>query len=194
MDKIINLVGASGTGKTEIAKLLYAKGYNVIMSYTNRKPRFNGEWGHIFVKYIPKKWEKIIEGNLEIEKMIIDKTDMIACQEKYGNYYWATKDQYKNKGTSIYVVCPHGANEVKQNVKDADVVTIFLVCDEEERIKRIIKRDRSTKNGNMKYFEAEERAEKDTDYFKICKCDYVIDTNRYFMEVINLIESIIKEV
>lgn len=49
MDKLILLVGPSGSGKTTIAKELEKEGYNIIHSYTTRKPREPNEWGHTFV-------------------------------------------------------------------------------------------------------------------------------------------------
>ena len=49
MDKIVCLVGPSGSGKTTIAKELEMMDYNIIHSYTTRKPREPNEWGHTFV-------------------------------------------------------------------------------------------------------------------------------------------------
>ena len=43
-------VGKSASGKTTIANLLEEKYlFNQVQSYTTRKPRYEGETGHIFV-------------------------------------------------------------------------------------------------------------------------------------------------
>ena len=43
-------VGRSASGKTTIADMLAKEhGYKQVESYTTRKPRFDGERGHIFV-------------------------------------------------------------------------------------------------------------------------------------------------
>ena len=51
MDKPLFLfVGRSASGKTTIANMLAEKyGYSQVESYTTRKPRFDGEPGHIFI-------------------------------------------------------------------------------------------------------------------------------------------------
>ncbi len=86
-----------------------------------------------------------IDGNPAYIPYIKDK---IAYQELYGHHYWATKEQYQCKGTSIYVIDPKGAKHVKESVKDAEVVTIYLMADEEERRYRL--GQRYWKNANLK--------------------------------------------
>jgi guanylate kinase len=95
MDRIIALVGESGSGKTTIAKELEKRGYNVIKSYTTRPEREPGEWGHIF-------------GDMD---WYFNDTngDRVIADTFYNNeYYWATKEQYQGKGTSIYIIDPLG--------------------------------------------------------------------------------------
>lgn len=203
MDKIICLVGASGSGKTTIAKKLEKEGCNVIQSYTTRPKRHENEWGHTFVKDIPRKWQKLKESNnWKLEGMILDTTNMIAHQELYGYHYWATKEQYQSKGTSIYVIDPKGAEQVKKNVKDAEVVTIFLTVGEGERIARLRKRFLNEKNITINSFFGNElqdqlynyirkRLESDEEIFKIAKCDYVVNANRNIEKVLHDIKKII---
>lgn len=45
---VLLLVGKSGSGKTEIANQFRQRGYDVLQSYTTRKPRNENEWGHLF--------------------------------------------------------------------------------------------------------------------------------------------------
>ena len=203
-DKLVLLVGPSGVGKTAIAKALEKEGFNIIHSYTTRKPRGENEWGHTFVhesdyKFIPQE-----DGNIYIAKIgeksvrgnIISSVDAIAYLYLYGNHYWATKEQYKNKGTSVYVVCPGGAREVQENVTDAEVLTIFFTCDEAVRKERLI--FRYSQEGKETGWDitdvlltANERIEKDREAFKVCSCDYTIDVNRPIKEVLSLIKNII---
>lgn len=51
MDKPLFLfIGKSASGKTTIADILYKRyGYKQVYSYCTRKPRFEGEIGHIFI-------------------------------------------------------------------------------------------------------------------------------------------------
>lgn len=217
-DKLILLVGASGSGKTAIAKHLEGMGYNIIKSYTTREPREENEWGHTFIR-INKDWGIVdVDGTLvgfenfyppENERYkYIDIDDMIALQQTYSDdIYFATKEQYQGKGTSIYIVCPDGAEQVRENVKDAEVVTIFLMADEEIRYERV--RDRGFENNNIPIFiptkdlsklepsmekvltNANERIEKDRLIFSTCKCNYVVDGNRSLPEVVADIKEII---
>ena len=176
-DKIICLVGASGSGKTTLAKRLEKLGYNVIHSYTTRKPRYEGEWGHTFIK-------KVIGHEIkEIPKEFLGE-EIIAFKKLYDYEYFATVEQYKNKGTSIYVVDPDGAEQVKENVKDAEVITIYLMADEAERRLRMHIR----RFGNEKF----ERIKKDREIFKTCKCDYVVDANREVEDVLEDLVDIIE--
>lgn len=114
MDKIICLVGPSGSGKTTIAKELEKLGYNIIYSYTTREPREPNEWGHTFIdKEEITHIRTDTDSGLRIivtrkgNRQILLKS--IAFRKIYKEYYFATKDQYQGKGTSIYVVDPDGA-------------------------------------------------------------------------------------
>ena len=189
MDKIICLVGHSGSGKTTVAKELEKEGYNIIHSYTTRPPRYEGEWGHTFID--EKAIKNIRTDTNDGLKIIVTRKKnrqrllkAIAFKKLYNDYYFATKEQYQGKGTSIYVVDPDGAEQVKRSVTDAEVVTIFLMADEGIRYKRMV-RDRG--------YGAVERINKDITIFSICKCDYAVDANRSIEEVLADVKEIIKE-
>ena len=101
-DKIVNLVGASGSGKTTLAKELEKKGFNVLQSYTTRKPRCKSEWGHTFMEdWFPVYTDSVLTGFESIEGKYIDIDDVVAYFNDYdtSEYYFATKDQYQGKGT-----------------------------------------------------------------------------------------------
>ena len=186
-DKIINLVGASGSGKTTIAKELERLGYNIIYSYTTRNPRKIDEWGHTFIGKKDYAENYDVSTNYMKYEQLYKYSPMIAHREIYDEVYFATKDQYQNKGSSIYVVCPDGARQVKQNVKDAEVLTIYLQCDEYIRMCRMNEdKTRTAKS-------VSDRLEKDRDVFRVCECDYVVSGNRDLKNVIESILNIINK-
>lgn len=191
-DKIICLVGASGSGKTTLAKELEKLGYNIIHSYTTREPREEGEWGHTFIDCLSDDFT-VLDC---IDNRIIPNENIIAFFNDYkkDEAYWATRQQYQGKGTSIYIVDPEGAEQVKENVKDAEVVTIFLMADKDMRRDRLLKRyDPEAYYQGTTWLPNEiiERIDKDKEIFETCKCDYVVDANREVEEVLKDVVEII---
>jgi guanylate kinase len=172
MDKIICLIGASGSGKSSIAARLEQEGYNYIKSYTTRPKRNKTEDGHIFLD--------------ESSFNKLKKEELIAYAEFDEYKYWSTKEQYFNKGDSIYVIEPKGAVELKSSIKDCEVLLVYLKVDREERYKRM-----KDKRG----FEMAERRlqyEDKTGIFNNIKCDYIVDANRDMGEVVCNIKKIIQ--
>ena len=199
MDKLILLVGPSGVGKTTIAQQLEKEGYNIIHSYTTRKPRTPNEWGHIFIdksKLSRTPFTVVYDGDDNIPPF---NQKPIAFKELYGELYFATQEQYKSKGISIYAVDPGGAERVQQNVKDAEIITIYLTADESIRYQRICSRElkkyKEVSIGKRMIIdiEADERIQEDKKIFSKCKCDYVVDANRELEQVVTDIKEIIKE-
>lgn len=188
-DVLVLLVGASGSGKTTIAKELEKQGYNIIHSYTTREPREENEWGHTF---IDKTWIRgedlsdILFYRNVLANEVIRKRDIIAYFNGYGTEYFATKEQYQGKGTSIYVVDPSGASQVQNIVKDADVITIYLQCDKQYRVNRMI--DDPTRDSKS----TAERIRKDENVFRVIKCDYAVDGNRPVETVLKDVVEIIE--
>lgn len=171
MDRLILLVGASGSGKTSVAREMEKEGYNAIQSYTTREKRRTEEWGHIFTDRLPE----------------IPSENLIAFEEVYeGTYYWATKDQYQGLGDTIYIVCPDGAIQVKENLKNdssVEVITIYLQSDADVRWKRMLY-DRDQKS-------LESRLKSDKVKFQIVESDYTVDGNGKLDEVVSLIYEIL---
>ena len=177
MDKIVCLVGPSGSGKTTLAKELEKRGCNVIHSYTTRPPRSEDEWGHTFMSED--------EGVKASENMRgCGLKGVIAYQNLYGHHYWAEIGQYYKNGISIYVIDPKGAQQVRENVRDAKVITIALMCDEKTRIRRMFE-DRTPE-------QIRERIARDRDIFSTIKCDCAIDANQTVDQVLACIEAVIR--
>jgi len=166
-DVLVCLVGESGSGKTTVAKYLHDKGYNVIQSYTTRPPREENEWGHKFIDHLAFLKEGASPGW----------DNCIAYKELYGYFYWATYQQYQGKGISIYVIDPEGAKQVKENVKDAEVIIIYLAVGEDVRLERLSLR---SPHGlySKKFGEAYDRIMQDREMFKVVPCDVVVNGER----------------
>jgi guanylate kinase len=180
MDKIICLVGESGSGKTTVAEILQDQyGINVINSYTTRPRRYAGERGHIFVG---------IDDMPTLE-------EMIAYTFFDNHHYWATKEQYQGKEITLYVIDVAGVKELKEKVKDAEIIAIYLKCDRNVRRDRMFKRIRDknldAETTNAELGKAWDRLEHDKEAFKLIKCDYIVDANGSIEEVVSMVRGII---
>ena len=205
--RIINLVGASGTGKTYIAKKLSElDNINVIKSYTTRPPRHENEWGHMFIEEytvheVPRK-DRVIVNDITHTTLHRD-GDMIAYFNSYNSrhHYFATDEQVVRGKTNIYVVDPEGAKQVHKFYEgtDVEVITIGIYEDKDKLsrnlekregldLKDIILEDKYGWEKSDKYKEYQEkvagRINKDEDLFKIIKCDYMIKGSDNALEVI----------
>ena len=182
-DTIVAIIGKSGSGKSEIVSKFAKRGYNVIESYTDRPKRFPDEWGHIFI------------STEEVEEY---KSSMIAYTFFDGHHYFATREQYQNKGITFYVIDPFGVSSLKKKVKDADLIFIYIDTDEVVRIERMTNRmilknqDASEEVVQAFRDKARGRAEYDKTAFKIVECDYVVDNNGKIDDTIGTIDEILK--
>lgn len=178
MDKIVCLIGESGSGKTTLCRLLEDKGYNVIKSFTNRKQRCADEYGHTFVGVVP---EVLSQPVVDVEEA--KKQGLIAYTVFDGGAYWATVNQYRGKGTSIYVIDVAGAKELKKIITDAEVVSIYLNVESDTRFVRMYhERGISSASSRIKH---------DRKVFNVVPCDYVINGDRNTDDIINDIVSVI---
>ena len=174
MDMIINIIGKSGTGKTSICKLIEETGANVVKSYTTRSPRTHSEYGHIFVD---TQYYDVVKSIDDV--CVKNKGDHFIIAElvnyEKNEVYFATIEQVKNKGISLYVVDPEGAKMVKDRVHHCKVVNVLLTCDEEERVKRMFNRGDSE-------ISVTTRVQKDREVFKNIQCDYAIDVTHLTLQ------------
>lgn len=174
LNKIICLVGESGSGKTTIAELLEKEGVKNIQSFTTRKPRHEGETGHIFTTL--KQYEVNKANNSIVAETLFD-----------GNRYWTTKGQLN--GTCVYVIDPVGVIILKERVKDSKIIVIYLRSEQHTRWNRMCWRKH--KSTDVADFDILERLKHDKEAFKFIECDYVIDADRGKEEVLKDVKDII---
>ena len=206
-DIILCLIGESGSGKTTIAKEMFDNGFNVIQSYTTRIPRSNNEWGHTFItkeELIKQKQIKYNPNICDLDSAIsfsLQLDDNVVAYTLYkDNYYWTTKDQYKNKGITFYVVDQQGYEALKTKINDAEIISIYLQASKETRFNRMLDRYHEDNESNLEFNhassqtgidQAKERIEYDICHFYNMQYDYVIDANKDIKYVLAEINNII---
>lgn len=120
---LILLVGPSGSGKTTIADILEKEhGMKQLRSYTTRKPRFDGEDGHIFV------------SDEEFDRL----EDIIAYTEFDGHRYCATAEQAND--ADVYVIDPRGVRQMDRSRINKNIIVVGLQTADDVRIIRMMKR------------------------------------------------------
>ena len=153
------LVGASASGKTDIAKILIRDfGFKKMVTTTSRKPRFN-EANGIDYHFISKKvFENRIKKNRFLEHVCYN-----------ANYYGtpkkgATKDK-------VLIVEPIGANSIYDHEIE-DTVIILLETSENTRKERMLER-----GDNL--IQTIDRLEKDKEHFdkkNLKHVDFIVNT------------------
>ena len=114
-------VGKSASGKTTIANILDEQyGYKQVWSYCTRKPRYDGEIGHIFVS----------------EDEFNSLGELVAYTEYNGHKYGTTATQLDK--CSIYVVDVPGVETLLQRYKTTrPIVIIYFDATVHTRINRM---------------------------------------------------------
>lgn len=158
---MIVLSGASASGKTEVAKLL-AKDHGItkIITTTTRPMRVSEVDGRDYFFVSKEEFERLIAEGHFVEYTIYN-----------GNYYGSGKDQVADDKC---VVIDGSGLKAYSELTDKFVVTFLLVCSEEERYQRMLRRGDSEEN-------AKERIKNDKKAFdqsKLVKANYVIDSEQ----------------
>ena len=119
-------VGRSASGKTTIANILEEKhGYKQVSSYCTRKPRYDGEIGHIF-----------------ISEEEFDNLGELAAYTKYsGCRYGTTFKQLEE--CDIYVIDVPGVETLLQKNIGRPIVIIYFSTTVYTRILRMVDRNDS---------------------------------------------------
>ena len=127
---IVVLIGASGSGKSSIEKILADKyGYEKITSYTTRSPR-NGEVNGVDYNFIDNNtFTDMIRNNLFAEY------DEYSQNRLYGTL----KSDYA-EGNKVVVLTPNGFRKIRQNCNSSNIYTVFVNASLGTRVKRYIDR------------------------------------------------------
>ena len=163
------LVGASASGKTDIAKILIEQyGFKKMVTTTSRKPR-KGEVNGVDYHFISKKvFENRIEKNRFLESV------------SYNENYYGTPKKGATK-EKVLIVEPVGANSIYEH-EIKDTVIILLETEEEIRKERMLER-----GDNL--IEVIDRLEKDTEHFKkenLRHIDFIVNTTEGTQEELAL--------
>lgn len=153
--KIINIVGKSGAGKTHLVELAQlVSDINVIESFTTRKPRYDGEEGHIFIEDL--KLISAWDGNTFRYKVgdyyySVWEEEIVAHQSLYDADYFAIDNQFKKDRVNVYVVDEKGAKEVTEYYADdptVEVINILLFVEDTILRRRLIDREHQQLQGD----------------------------------------------
>jgi guanylate kinase len=157
--RMLILVGASASGKTEIAKILIKDyGYEKMVTTTSRAPR-DGEVDGVDYHFISRK---------RFEQRILHDR-FLEYIEYNGNFYGTPKDGAdKNK---VLIVEPEGANKIYEH-QIPDTVIILLQTSEQTRKERMLER-----GDNL--IQVLDRLEKDDFHFdkhNLTHIDFIVNT------------------
>lgn len=121
------LIGASASGKTEVAKTL-AKKYNItkIVTYTTRAPRVNERNGVDYNFVSVEEFAKLTSEDYFVETTYYN-----------NNYYGTAKKDVKDD--KCIILDPNGVKSFNA-LNDNHVISIYLDSDESFRHKRMLER------------------------------------------------------
>lgn len=128
LNTIFLIVGRSGSGKTTLCEQLHTiSKLNPIESYTTRKPRYDGERGHIFVNSFHEWVDEHPDESIVAYTFFDD------------SHYWATTSQV-NSG-DLYVIDPKGVEYLRERYTGTKKIKVVYVdATLRERFKRMVRR------------------------------------------------------
>lgn len=129
--RIFCLIGASGSGKSAIAKTLIESGMSEIVSHTTRNPREGEVHGYDYYFVSDEEFDNI------------DKAESAGYG---GNRYCISKNELNSKFETndniVVVVEMNGYKQLKENCSDyADVISIYIKTDLETMRERMLIRN-----------------------------------------------------
>lgn len=153
-DKLLCILGRSGSGKTTIAEELEKRGFTVVQSYTTRKPRFEGEKGHTFVT------------DEELDKL----ENILAYNEYNGARYCTTMEQIDN--SDVYVVDIPGLKMLREKYHGPKrIIAVGLMVSEG------VARDRMLSRGDSDEKVRSRISEDNFAFADLSCCDMQIDAS-----------------
>lgn len=171
-DKILCIIGRSGSGKTTIAEELEKRGFVAVQSYTTRKPRFEGERGHTFVT------------DEEFDKL----KNILAYNEYNGARYCTTMFQIDN--SDVYVVDIPGLKMLREKYHGLKrIVAVGLMVSEEVARGRMLLRGDSDEKVKSRI------SEDNTAFADLGNCcDFMIDSSYLSPSILaDIIESTLRQ-
>lgn len=165
---MIILVGASASGKTEVAKILREKFHlQKVITHTTRAPRDKEVNGRDYYFVSVEEFKR-----LEKEGFFIETT-------KYNdNYYGTSKNEVGDD--KVLIVEPNGLKSF-QKIKDQHLVTFLFQVDEITRFRRMIERGDDA-------ILSHKRILGDQNKFTLAnvgKTDYIIDSENYSLNEVS---------
>ena len=173
-DHLILLVGASGSGKSAVAKEMLNRGYNVIQSYTTREPKHENEWGHVFIDQIDEPYLLSLKQSSE----------MITYTFNNGHHYWVMKHQIS--GLTFCVIDPAGVESlIKNNWYPRHKTTIiYLNATEDKRYSRMAYKQLRPAADIRRRLAVDE-----IEFAKV-RADWVLDANEDLDVVVSMVQEI----
>ena len=131
------LIGASASGKTEVAKLL-AKKYNItkIVTYTTRQPRIHEVNGVDYNFVSVDEFARLTSLNFFVETTYYN-----------SNYYGTARKDIKDD--KCIILDPNGLKSFNA-LNDSRIISIYLSSTEENRYQRMIDRQDSIENAKKR--------------------------------------------
>ena len=149
-DRIIAIIGDSGCGKDELAKLINMEfGIPVLASYTTRAKRDGETDGH----------EHIFIDDDCFNKISVNHLDPFFAYTNYGGmHYFTTESQIIGGGTQIYIIDEAGIYCLKDKMKESrfshiETVFIKIVADKDVRVARGVTHDRMLRDESRIHFD-----------------------------------------
>lgn len=176
INNMLILVGASASGKTEIAKELM-KRFNIkkVVTHTTREKRVN-EVNDVDYHFVSK--EEFLS--------LLDQDKFVEHSLYNGNYYGCSKDEIGDD--KVVILDPNGLKSFNK-LNDKRIVSILLTSKEQTRYERMIARGDSREN-------AEKRISNDKTSFaldNIDKVDYIIENDtKELDDVVNEVYNLYK--